>query len=696
MTCIGLLFLRWFHRCLILVGIFFTVSGSNTLLAESESDEPTPATPIESSGVGESVLVPSSPVPEVEAAVEDSSTTVKEAEEKEAGEQPVAVGDGTQSDSEPKPANKSTDESTASQSAPTSSTVEETVDSKAAVEVRALTFKGIEAGSSTQDDVVQSWGEPSATEPDGDTTVLLYDIKPFHSVAVSVENGTVTTILIELVRAAICDNLEKKLKLDAIHPVKVFDQTGKILGVAYPERGVLLGAQTGEMPLKVDHILLEPISADSFILRAKTDRGREYQRDLTDVNYAIQLAPEDAEAHWLKAKVLLEIGQPSQALESADVTLELEPDVAEYRLTRAAILRRLGRHQEATQQTEFVLADAGILPEAKAQALCQLGDLTASGTSPDHQKSIQLHMEAIRVATPLAVDRRDVVRRLAKKILIDAHLGVALDIAEGNWRRKHEVVPKWIDRAALLADDMTNNEQEHLSLHFMVSCRTLAVLAAIQSDVRPTKTAERVVELARALNEESSDELFKRQLAWELGAAYVDALRIVHYQGQSDQAMKYGTDAVKILEEVSKSREATSSQLFLLAELYFLQGSVYAIFEKDHDVAVEWYDKSTKLLTAPLPKFSAKRSAQIGDWLVSMGVSYWRSDDKETALEMTEKGSQMIEEAVQGGDLNNELLAIPYGNLANMYHQLGNQTAATQYMELAAKFRSPEEQTTRK
>ena len=51
-----------------------------------------------------------------------------------------------------------------------------------------------------------------------------------------------------------------------------------------------------------------------------------------------------------------------------------------------------------------------------------------------------------RLAVPLADERRFAIRRLAKQVLIDAHLAIALDVVKGDFQKKEEVVPKWIDR----------------------------------------------------------------------------------------------------------------------------------------------------------------------------------------------------------------------------------------------------------
>ena len=70
-----------------------------------------------------------------------------------------------------------------------------------------------------------------------------------------------------------------------------------------------------------------------------------------------------------------------------------------------------------------------------------------------------------------------------------------------------------------------------------------------------------------------------------------------------------------------------------------------------------------------------------------MAVSYWQQGEKEQALELTEMGADLIEKAVAGGVMNQEVLAVPYGNLATMHKMLGNTSEAAKYAELESNAR---------
>jgi hypothetical protein len=78
-------------------------------------------------------------------------------------------------------------------------------------------------------------------------------------------------------------------------------------------------------------------------------------------------------------------------------------------------------------------------------------------------------------------------------------------------------------------------------------------------------------------------------------------------------------------------------------------------------------------------------SARQGDMFVSMAVSYWEVGRRELALRLTKEGVRLIEQAVDEGLASRKILAVPYGNLATMFTDLGDETLARQYSELATR-----------
>ena len=92
----------------------------------------------------------------------------------------------------------------------------------------------------------------------------------------------------------------EQLELTKVQPVLVSNELGEILGQSYPERGVLFSFEPADDPgkalKKVTHIVLEPITAEPFVLRAETNIDIRPEFSLHDAEQAIKLQPGNARA----------------------------------------------------------------------------------------------------------------------------------------------------------------------------------------------------------------------------------------------------------------------------------------------------------------------------------------------------------------------------------------------------------------
>ena len=132
-----------------------------------------------------------------------------------------------------------------------------------------------------------------------------------------------------------------------------------------------------------------------------------------------------------------------------------------------------------------------------------------------------------------------------------------------------------------------------------------------------------------------------------------------------------------------RTGQAVHDSELLVGQLYFEIGAVYAVLKQDHKSAAQWYDKAVPLLTAPQPVSDLLTPQLEGEELVSMGVSYWQIGEKDLAMDLTLNEHTMTQQAVDRGVLPKSSLAVPYGNLATMYKQLGQTGDAAKYAELA-------------
>jgi tetratricopeptide (TPR) repeat protein len=560
------------------------------------------------------------------------------------------------------------------------------------IEAQPAKFNGIQPGKSTEKEVRAAWREPKRTTSTEVGTVLTYEIEPFRSVEVQIGADSVSAINIELQSSLPPKRLAKQLALDKLDAVAVTDAEGVLLGQAYPERGVLfmfappsdvVVATTNAPPASVTHVVIQPLDADAFALRAESRLHGPYEQNINDLNTALVLNPNLAHAHWLLAEIYLATGQADKAKASADEACEIDPENAAYQLRKAEAQILLGQYDDATLAIRAVLDSEATPPIVKAQALHEMGKLASLGDAEISSKSVAFENRAIALADTLATSKNVKERRAAKELLIYAHLAIAKQIAKQDYTNKMQSVSQWIGRASGLAEDMIAHDGGSVDLRLVVAQESLESLASFKAGKDPAPWISEAEEAAATLTEQCNDDFWRRRIQWELGQAYYQAVRIEHLRLQPAAALRYGQLAIENLADGAAKRQAVFDSEQLVGELYFHIGVVHAVQKQDHKTAAQWYDKAMPLLTSPRPASTLLAPQHDGEELVSMGVTYWQIGEKDHAIDLTLNGVELVEKAVDGGILPKKSLAVPYGNLATMYEQLGEKEDAAKYADLA-------------
>jgi tetratricopeptide (TPR) repeat protein len=549
------------------------------------------------------------------------------------------------------------------------------------LQVEAARFKDIQPGVTTTDELIERWGEGKLLRQKDGTVQREYNLETYPRVTVSLERKRVSVIDVRLEEPTEPVTLAQRLRLDTDSSVPVLDDAGQLLGQSYPDRGILFSFDSGTK--LVSQMLLEPIDPQPFLVRAATEGDLHPGWGLRDVDYALQLDAKHAESHDMRAQMLLSIGRPGEALKAANRAIELAPEKAAFVLTKATILARLDRRSEAVKLTQSVIDRADLPPLLKAHALCQLAELSA-GPAGDDKRVIELYMSAIKTAQPLVSDERFAVRRLAKHLLLDAHLGAATDIAWGVWQKKSATVARWIQQADQLAQDLIDHEEADPKLRLDVARRAMSAAAGTDGKWDAADWTQQALDTGRKLIAEADDPLRKEALQWELGAALVDALEVQRTAGLNAQSLAHAMAVLKYLQAGIQYRQRTPECTYILGRAYFQIGVIHAVVQRDHTTAVLWFDRATPFLDRPLPPSAASRIGRNGELLVSMGISYWQTGHREEGLRLTQRGTDLMSRAVAMKLLNDGALAVPYGNLAAMHKQMGHSEQARSYSEMAA------------
>lgn len=555
--------------------------------------------------------------------------------------------------------------------------------------IEAASFKGVTPGVTTLAEVQKAWGAPQEMTRQDGMLIHLYSIEPFDRIEVSYFEDKVVSVVVRFHRAFPAPTVAEQLELRNIVPVLVSNELGEILGQVYPERGVLFAFEPGEEPgkpsMQVAQIILEPISAESFVLRAETLLTTHYELSLRDLEYAVSREPDNARAHWLLSRIQMTLGAFDAALVSSAKAVNLDGTDVRYRVTRAQVLGQVGKLEAAIAEATRAAQSADRRPHVKARAMCLLGDLYASGGQPDYRQALKHHMAAIRLAAPLAEQKHPAVRLAAKEVLIDAHVGAAHDIAWGEWDDKTAAVPKWLARAQAVVEDVIATESGGEEHRFRLATRALAACVGMRGEVDPAPWTEEALRTGNLLVEVAGNRPARTaRLRWELGMALYDALQVHQMRGEHDTALQFGEQAVEYLEQANTDAETRApTTSYLLGRLYFRLGAIHAIRDGNHREAVAWFDRALPELSKPIPPAAAAELGRHGETFVSMGVSYWEVEQREQAVELTEQGMELMQQAVEQGSLNPKALAVPYGNLSSMNRQMGREDRAQKFERMA-------------
>jgi tetratricopeptide (TPR) repeat protein len=550
------------------------------------------------------------------------------------------------------------------------------------LQVEVAQFKGIRPGVTTSDELIQRWGDGKSLRQKDGTAQRTYKLEQYPRVTVSLERKRVSAIDVQFDQPSEPEALATRLQLDPDSSVPVLDDAGQPLGQSYPDRGLLFSFDPGTK--LVSQMLLEPIDPQPFLVRAAHEAELHPGWALRDIDYALKLDVKHAESQAMRAQILLSIGRPGEALKSADRAVELAPENRTFLLSKAAILARLDHRDSALKLTQAVVDQPDLPRLLKAHALCQLAELTASGPGGDDKRVIDLYLQAIKTADPMVSDQHVAVRRLAKHLLLDAHLGAASDIAWGVWQKKSVTVGRWIQQSDQLAQDLLDHEEADPQLRLEVARRALSASAGTDGQWSAADWVQQSLETGRKLIAEADDPLRQERLQWELGSALVDALEVQRTVGLNSQSLAHAMAVLKYLQAGIQHRQRTPEMTYVLGRAFFQIGVIHAVVDGDHATAVLWFNRATPFLDRPLPPSAAPRIGRNGELLVSMGISYWQTGHREEGLRLTQRGTDLMSKAVAMKLLKDVALAVPYGNLAAMHRQLGHSEQARSYTEMAA------------
>ena len=546
---------------------------------------------------------------------------------------------------------------------------------------RPLQFQGLTPGRSSATDLKDKFGAAQAESQENGVETLTFQLGPFQQVKVGVSDKIVRSIQVSFKETYAPQDMANQLGIDQFKAVVVRDAQGVETGRVYPERGATLLYVHKSDPVQVKQLILEPISPVPFLQRAQENKLSHFQAALDDLSQVQRLDPNNEEAHAMEARILLETGQFKRAGQAIQNAMDSGADSPAHQLLQAQIDFQSGNWKAAEETIVAVLENEELESLHRSHATCLRGDLYGRHGQRDYQKAIQYHLDGIKQAKSLVIHSDDEVRRQARRILLDAHLSIANDIAWGDWQNKATVVPKWLSISEQLLDSLASNDSVDSAIALYVQQRTLSAYMGIGGELDAEEIVEDLTKSYNQLMENHPDALFKQKVRWMTGSALYYAGRIAQQQGKSQDALRNATDAHHLLSMVAENRDVVPSSEILVSDACFLIGSLHAVYKHDHAEAVKWYAESLQGYEQPTVAEQIMNRGLHGERLVSIGLSFWQSGDQQRGLQLTRKGTELIEKAVEKEDYQSQVLAVPYGNLVAMYRHLEKDEMAEQYVE---------------
>lgn len=558
-----------------------------------------------------------------------------------------------------------------------------TPDEMPTLAVDPASFRGALPGTTTRTQLEADWGSGEEASTSDDTTTLTWKIDPFERVEVSIADDVVAAISIKLAEPVSVEDLARQLEIADLRTVVVRDEQGVEIGKVYPERGVLISVEPGSD--RATAILIEPLDADAFVLRAEGEVDSCSAYAVADLQYAIRIDPQHVRAHQLLLAMSSDQGKWTDALELAKQASRLDPDDAWTKLKQAGVLIALERPDEARKLLAGMAEAAGTPPLVAAQASRLSGRAELARATPDFQKAVERFGDAIRSGSPLLATPTPAVQAAVREVILDAHLGTALAIARGTWQQKSRVIPKWITRADAVVKDFSGAEQERRILELQLCRGALAVAAATTDAIEPLPWVKRLLELREQMGAGITDPWRRRQIDWEMGQGLSDALAAAQKRGDAADMLDNATLTAAYLERGAEHRQLTAAERKSIGELMFRIGIMHSLQRGDHATAVTWFDKALPLWDGNERFDREGELGRLGEAYVSMAISYWQVSRRDDAVTISRRGVDLMVSAVDKSQLEERALAVAYGNLATMYAEQGDDSQAKNYAEMASR-----------
>ncbi|MCL2117098.1 MAG: hypothetical protein FWH27_01600 [Planctomycetaceae bacterium] len=568
--------------------------------------------------------------------------------------------------------------------------------------MKSAMFNGIQPGVTLKNEVIERMeGPPNLVTPvDAVTEVLIYDLGELGRMEITIQQSKVFSIVWLLPEPYPSEQIRKEgleSELRGIRAIHVPDSNGYILGMIFPEKGVIFSfVKSNEpgVPLPmVTQVIVEPLTSWPFELRGERYLTISNAKAKWDLTIAVQLDPNNHRARWLLAKAFLADDQLVEAQRECKFAIQLMADQPQYHVTLAEIIGTAGYTKEARQYLDSLMPYCSNSPQLKGHVEYLLGDFYRDDSSTQDLLAASKYYEtAINTVKPLLESTNPTLRQQAKLILMKTYLSMAQSISLSNWGGKEESLPPWLDGAETFALNMVMDDNTTREYLLEVAVKTIGVHANCPELGGLEKAIDKLQKVTDEIVSQTDDESTVRRIENQYASALYDIGQVYEERGDMQQATQYAKKAIQYFERNLSDNDDVAS-IYRLANLYYQLGTLEASGQasrppvkpdkKAHARAAGWFAKAIPLFQQIEASLDQYEQPVLGQMYVSIGVTYWEVGEKSYAVQITEYGVGKLEDAVDNELIAGKILATPYINLSNMYEEMGRKDEAESYYLLS-------------
>lgn len=545
----------------------------------------------------------------------------------------------------------------------------------------------------------QIFQKPVQKEVSGGFLVLTYrlpDLPEMPFIQILTKNDTVEGVVVHLGQPRDLADARTSFAeaISGVDPITVTDSDGNFREI-YPEKGfVFVLAKDEHSPQlpsnRVTQIIAETVKADFFTIRAAQNLKKSFallslSSIRSDAETALRFNPESAAAHWLLAQVAAALEDFRLAREEVIAAIRLDDSVPQYHLLLLTILERQGDIAGGERYLEAAAPFCDKPPFFRAELQILRGDFLRRSEKPDYDGAIREHRAAVELLLPLIQDETSETRVLAKKLILRAYLSLAQDIVKKPWPvpEDREKGFLWIDAASDIANSLVRDE--NLSSDFLLELCLGAALAGLEipESKKSDPYLDKIPALGEILSKNCGDPLNLQAVFWRCGQALFGAFQIADMRGENGRAMAFAQESLHYLEPFC---DETPQKVYdALGPVDYDFGLFFSGREQLRQESFDCFERAILMIDASLGRIDPTEKGENGIRLVNIGKAFWLDGQRQRGLELSTRGTALIEEAVGQAAFEEDELIVPLRNTALMCRKLGQTEEAQRYTDQADK-----------